>query len=544
MAGTFTANLTLVAQGESGDSGTWAGNSGAHDTEIKIQNTASYTWQASKNARTSCTYTPTTNIDMSGTDNHLYWWAKNDVAPFMEAKTTGTTNTSGYHIRLTDGSGNYKEWHIAGSDTWGGEWRCFVLDLSSSTDVYASSGTLSLTDIDIITWYVDISNSGNIRIIDNQWNDVIRFGTGITATGTDFDLTDMAADDESSSNKYGILENIDGVIFCQGRITIGNGATTTTFNSTDEVLTFRDRISTNGKGQVSSTLYELNFVGSGNTTNIQGLVCKGAGTTDTTRPYIDASDTNADVTVAGSSFIHCDLVDFASTSDVQNSVFSNCFQIDPSTSIFKNNTISNYIGSEGGAILYPSSDTNFTNLKFISNATGGHIEFDGSSDSTPTFDHLTFTGDLHINTGANTTITADNVIVSGSVYNDDTAHTLTINVIASSTITAGDPGTGNGQTDVQNTVVVKITVVDSDTGLPIPSAHVRLNKSSDKSSILSGTVNASGIIQDTGYNYSTDTDVEGWARKYDLSSTLYIQKEITGTITDTGFDQTVELVKM
>lgn len=388
MAATVTANLSLVSDADSASAqGTWLGNSGGQDLEVKVQGSASYTWQASKNNRTSCTFTPTTNLDMSATGVHLYWWAKNDVAPFMEAKTTGTTTNSGYTIRLADSSGNYIEWHIAGSDTWQGEWRCFVLDLANTSEIYASSGTLDLSDIDVITFYVDISNSGNIRIIDNQWNDVIRFGTGLTITGTDFDLVDIAAIDENSSNRYGILENIDGVVFSQGKLTIGNGATTTTFNSTDEALIFRDRIG-QGSGIVASGFYELNFVGSGCVADIAGLVVKGAGSTDVTRPVIDASDTNADVTFDGVTVIHAGLIDFAAGNDIQNSKFSDCLQITPSTATFKYNTIANFVGTDG-AVLFPSDGANIANLNFINCDNG--VEYDSSSDSTsPTFDAFIF----------------------------------------------------------------------------------------------------------------------------------------------------------
>ncbi|MCK5015601.1 MAG: hypothetical protein KAS32_00900, partial [Candidatus Peribacteraceae bacterium] len=162
MAVSVSANLTEVSSADTASSnGTWLGNSGAADDEVYIQGAGSYTWQATKNARTSCTFTPTVNDDMSATGTHLYWWAQNAVASFMEDKTTGTGAASGYTIRLTDSSANYVEWHIAGADTWGGEWKCFVLDLANTSQIYASSGTLDLSDIDVITWYVDISNSGN-----------------------------------------------------------------------------------------------------------------------------------------------------------------------------------------------------------------------------------------------------------------------------------------------------------------------------------------------------------------------------------------------
>ncbi|MHA1197754.1 MAG: hypothetical protein ACTSQF_00155 [Candidatus Heimdallarchaeaceae archaeon] len=410
MAVSVTANLTTVAQGESTDAGTWSGNSGGYDTEVFYQNTASYTWQASKNARTNCTYTPTTNIDMSGTDNHLYWWAQNAVASFMENKTTGTVNTSGYMIRLTDGTGNYKEWHIAGKDTWGGEWKCFVLDVSSSTDVYTSSGALDLSDIDVITWYVDISNSGNIRIIDNQWNDVVRFGTGLTATGTDFNIEDIWTDDYLLANKYGILERVGNTFFSKGKIIIGDGATTTVLDSEDEKLEFLAREAT-GEGQVSDTLYEFKTTGSGCIAVINNLIISGGSINSAGRFYLDLSDINADTTFDGCIVTLAGLTEGCSATDSDGCVFNNCLQISPKTGIFTNHTIKNYVGTDG-AILFPTDDTNISNLTFINCDNG--VEYDATSDSTtPTFYNFTFddeAGNYDVN---NTSGAVETITISG-----------------------------------------------------------------------------------------------------------------------------------
>jgi len=370
VAVTLTADLIQISAAEDGGLGTWYSAKGGFDAEVKVQQSFSYGWQAGKNAVTTCTFTPASNIDMTaaGYSNvHVFFWMKCDAFPFAEPKRTGTSARSGLLFRMTDGSGNYKEWHVAGSDTWGGEWRCFVIDTSNTSQLYASSGTLSLADIDVFTWTIDLSNSGIIRIITNTWNDVCYYGEGLTATGTDFDLVDICEANDNLIYKYGILENVDGVIFCQGKLKIGNGATVTTFNSSDEVLIYRDAVGDGKRGFVHTDLYDLIFSGSGCAANISGLICKGAGTTDVTRPKITHSDTNASVTIDGSSFIHTKTVTFCSTSDTRNSVFSDCFQITPSTGDFKYNSITDYVGTAGGAVLLPLSCTNLNNLTFIDN---------------------------------------------------------------------------------------------------------------------------------------------------------------------------------
>ena len=168
----------------------WSGTSGQLDTEVykqavTIGSDGAYTYQTGKNSIETCTFTPAANINMTAnyTNPHLYWTMRCDVFPFCEDLNTGATN-SGLMIRVTDGSGNYVQWHVAGADTWDGSWRTFVLDLTNTANVHSTSGTLSLADVDIISFITDNSNSGNIRIIDNTWVDAVRYGDGIQAEST------------------------------------------------------------------------------------------------------------------------------------------------------------------------------------------------------------------------------------------------------------------------------------------------------------------------------------------------------------------------
>lgn len=450
MAASTTANLTLVSSADSNDNGTWVGNSGAFDLEVYIQGggtPGSYTWQCGKNTSDTCNFTLTTAADMSATNTHLYWWAQSTTAPYFEPKSTGTTTPSGYMIRLEDSTGNYTEWHIAGSDTWGGEWKCFVLDVNNTSDVYATSGTLDLTDVKIITWTVDMSNSGNIRIIDNQWNDVVRFGTGLTITGTDWDLADVAAHDEATANRYGILEVKDGVLFCQGQLNIGNGATTTTFNSNDETIIFKDR-NAEGEGVVASGFYSITFQGSGLTANVNRMVAKGAGTTNTTRFSVEADDaTGADTVFDGCTFIRASTINGSANTDFTGTAFTDCQQVDPSTGSFNSCTFRNYVGGDG-ALLWPSDDSNIEDLTFLVCDNG--VEYDASSDSTsPTFNNIKFddaAGNFDVNNTSNSAVSIDLINNPGGADYADSYNT-----------------SGSVVTFVTNPVTTTVTVKDVDT---------------------------------------------------------------------------------
>lgn len=402
MALTLTPNLTVFSLAQDNTGGTWVGASGAFDSEVFFQGAASWYYQTPKNSVGDGNFTPSSPVDMSAANMHLYWAMKCDVFPFCEALNTGAT-ASGLMVKVESGASDYVTFHIAGSDTWGGAWKQFVLDLNNTADTFSVTGTLDLSAVTKISFLTDNSNSGNIRIIDNTNINAVRFGTGLTLTGTDFDLVEAAIEDGLVANKYGVLELIDGNVHCQGRIIIGNGAATATFNSTDEEIVFRDVL-------VSSTLYEFNIVGSGNVSVLKGFSGKAAGGA---RFKFDASDSAADLSMSGSALKRAALILFASTSDIQTCTFNNCLQIDASTGTFKFNSISNYVGTEGGAILFPSDDSNFSDLTF--SICDEDIEYTASSDSSSpvllNIIHDDNAGDYDVN---NTSGGAITLILSGT----------------------------------------------------------------------------------------------------------------------------------
>lgn len=550
MAVTVTANLTDVSLANDNTGGTWVGASGAFDTEIKYQGTGSWFYQTPKNSSGDGNFTPTASIDLSAADTHLYWWMLCNVAPFLELLNTSTTS-SGLMVKIESGASDYVTWHIAGSDTWGGEWKAFVIDVNNTADTFSVTGTLDLSAVTKISFLTDNSNSGNIRIVDNTAIDAVRFGTGLTLTGTTFGLADAAADDELVANKYGILQNIDGNIHCQGRITIGNGATTTTFNSTDEEIVFKDVI-------VSAGLYKYDFVGSGNTSVVQGFVAKGAGAATF---VVDASDTAADLTLSGSTFIRAGLIDFASTSDVQSTVFNNCDQIVPSTGVFTNNTISNFVGTTG-SVLFPSTDANISGLSIINCDNG--IEYDSGSDSTsPAFDDITFDDaggnyDVNNTSGAEISISKNNGSNPNS-YNPggDIVNFLGASVITSITVKDADDASLVSDARVLAWVADGVnfpyqeTVTITGSGTTATVTHTTHGLSTNDNVYIEGTTleeNYHGAYQITvtdanTYTYTTAQTVVTTPASGTITSTfvlLHAATTGTGIVTDTrviGSDQ-------
>jgi hypothetical protein len=129
----------------------------------------------------------------------------------------------------------------------------------------------------------------------------------------------------------------------------------------------------------------------------------------------------------------------------------------------------------------------------------GDVHLESATDLTG----MVIADDLRIDTGANSTLSFTSMNVSGDVWNDDASHTLTINAVTS-TLSAGDPGTGNGQTNIQN--AVSLTITGLETG-----ARVRIEETGG--TLISQGTESSGSYSDT-YNYTGDQGVYVIVRLY------------------------------
>ena len=381
MAVTVVPNLTVLSLAQDNTGGTWVGTSGAFDTEVFYQGSASWYYQTPKSGVGDGNFTPTAAVNMSAADTHLYWAMKCDVFPFCELLNTGAT-ASGLMVKIESSATDYVTWHIAGKDTWGGEWKQFVLDVNNTTNKFATVGTLNLAAVTKVSFLTDNSNSGNIRIIDNTNINAVRFGTGLTAYGSDFTLQDIALDDQLVANKYGVVAYEDGVVFVQGRVTIDDNGATTTFNSTNEKLGFRDKV-------VSANLYQLEFTGTGNTAVIKGLNVFSSGVNDDTRPNVICDGTVGSLTIDGSNFDRVGTVNFKSGQSIKTTVFNNTELITPSTAIFQLNTVSNCLATRALKIVasHNISDCTFSdNVNATWYDTIGSYDDDGNSYIGNTFD--------------------------------------------------------------------------------------------------------------------------------------------------------------
>ncbi len=470
MAATVTANLTLLDDND--NSGDWGGTDGPDSYNTHIQGTNSESWQVSKNSTETATWSDGSAHDMSAANTHLYIWLKSDLTNYY------TT----VKIQIISTTGNYREYEIANQTTkiWNGAWKCFALDLTGGTE----TGTFDSSDVNDIKVIIDNSSSGNIRSVINNWIDAIRYGTGLTVTGTTFDITDIAAIDQLEANQYGILENFQDIIYSQGQVIIGNGATTTTFNSTNEVLVFRD------EPYIKSGAYQFKLQGSGNTTVIEALTLRASGATDTHRFIFDASDTTSDITIDGISVTRAALTTFSSASDVQNFTFNDCFQVNPGTGIFKYGSVLNYIGTAGGALLWPSDDSSISDITFA--ICDEDVEITAASDASPAF---------------------------SNIVHDDNAGDYDVNNTSGSAVTVALSGTSNGNSYTGTTVTFSssstlILTVKDEAGDPVGDAYAYIDDDNESPYIMNTQTNVSTGIASTAWTGGSVAGATWRVRKY------------------------------
>jgi len=183
-----------------------------------------------------------------------------------------------------------------------------------------------------------------------------------------------------------------------------------------------------------------------------------------------------------------------------------------------------------GWTLVVNSGGNFTGIL------GGDCLINVDTDLTD----VTINGDLDITITADTTLEFDNVTVTGNVTNSAGSNTLTINASNGSSLTAGDAGTGNGQTNIVNAVNITITVNDA-AGAAVENAQVAVYQTSDNTQLMNEDTLVSGIATES-FNYASDTAIYYRIRKSSTGDTKYLPAAGSGTITNVGFATTVTLL--
>lgn len=495
-------------------------------------------------------------VDMSG--NHYGRWIRVTNGGNLDTKANG-----GIRLCLRDGTGNESYWYVGGIDTYAGGWVYFVVDLDSTPQ--SNNGADA-----VVTNSVSFGVGGKLlakSADDNFQMDLAHYGTGglvITGTpdtvtyGTDRALQELF--DLVEAGNYGLLTKGNGSYVFKGPFQFNDNTTDScTFEDAGSSMVFADL-------PVSSSFYKLTLGSSTGITTIRFGTVVGSGDS---RQGVNGGSifdagligwsidfaTNLSANVSnnikmyGISFKSATaglkFDDSVKTSIISTSIV-NCGELDLGT-------VNNGAELLNFAVIDPKGAVNNYGLVFNQVPVVGVLNHNIKQGSFITSGEPTTQYMLRFPYDGDYSIALADIVFYGDYSSATLWHGLNSGLNADITITISG-GSNPDQTEFSNTnlgtVVVSssapvaITILDNDTGLPIANvAHIMIKKDSDKSTLSSGAVNASGV-----FNYDhlgvTPMDIVGWARENDTIGTDYIPKEFSGTIESTGFSQTIKLEKL
>jgi hypothetical protein len=463
------------------------------------------------------------DLGAGGTDltgKAIYCWFSFNRTSILQVK-----GSTGLRIRVTDTSGNYSEWDIAGSDTLPhAGWIAYCIELASTPS--RISGTLIKTAVRYVGYKADtVAAKGFIYF------DAWRYGTGLTITGGNegapVALSDLNAADtpnpSGNTNAYGVVQYLNGIYFIQGQINIGyeTGATaeSTYFKDTSKIVVFKSSTTVTdtfyriyGQG-TSSYITKIYFGTKSGSQGISGLVVMSQ--SSSYRYTMDFSDT--DVTyygLYGCTFIRASTITLPAyniNKEVLSCTFETCAKVIASTAII---TYSKFLNSTGDALQFNSTSHHVTYTDFIACQTAieitvaGPFTYNSLSFSSCTYDgHNTYGSTIAVSYDSGCSPAPSTYDPAGSVITYATSVTLTVRHVKSGSE-------------------------------PTNYAVVAIYKASDMTQIMDTDASTADDQNAGYYKASTSYETTGIAVKVRARYKGYLPFEVTLTIPANGLDVT------
>ncbi len=476
--------------------------------------------------------------DMTGRHVRLWWW-------FNSVGLLDTEANNGMEFFMHDGT-DTAFWVVAGIDTYAGGWKNQVLNCDLTPD----SGSFDKTIVE--QWGLRFNRTSAPRNVDNTWVDYLRHGDGYFATGgtsgDEIDLTEIEAVD--FANGYGIIDQVQGIYYAWGKITIGDGATTTWFEMIGNVLVFSDAL-------VAAGLYGFIGVGSGCRINVDKSVIISAGSGDNTRFVIDLDDSGLVSGAITDTFINrASTSAFKSGQTITGTTFDDCGQITHGGATMNGSNVTNSdVAAGSGAVLYNESadpDGEMDDMSFSQGATAhSAIEFGTAVTSNITLRGINFTGfgstdDVDgavfkfLTTSGSLNLSLVGCTTDGTFSVDDSIGSLTVTVVIDP-VTTTIHVTDNTDADLQNAVVI-FEASDNTGDLPFEES-VTIARASTTATvthtghglIVGNKFSLKGITDKVEDNSGTQTVVTAAeADTYTYTTTDSGSTSYTGAIISTG----------
>ena len=499
----------------------------------------------------------TFNLGAAGADTTIYLGVKDNLM--------NTIANAGGMIVVGDGTDRIG-YTVGGSDAVGlpykNQYIFFKLDTSDAaaspgtadTDHHVFAGTEANLNFSAITivGFGSLHNAKAQGNVPNVFIDNIRYiandsyAASITGgtVGTPEGMADVVGDDETVGAGMFANPNAKQYIIFAPTEWGDDGTADSYFEGTDEQWYFVGDNS--GSRAVGATHFPMRVVGNATGTNSFELTnCVLINTGQ--RAEFDFSDANVDIlNLTGVTMTDFGAITFpgnSATKDLVRMIFNNCGivyfdDLDVDRAIFNGAFDSN------GAVLWDENSdvTKQVSTSFTSDGTGHGI-------------YINLTGDGP-GAGGKFTFNVDQIEVSGyqATSGGSTGNTffLVDNNNDNDVEIVITNGSGNfayekaagytGTVTITQAVTVQLTALDESDNTAIENCRAFLETTPGGVDIIApGTrTNASGVVS-AQYSGTTPVNVTGYLAKGSESPT-YKRKPVTGTVTSTGFDQTITLV--
>lgn len=488
----------------------------------------------STSARQGVDYYNATSVNY--TANNYLWFAKVYVADGFNVNAT-------WGVELAIGSGDdtsKHQYNVAGSGANNDNYL-----------QYPAQGGYIITAIDpTIDGWAEVADSGgafdqtNVRYYavgaqfisgnaksENVAMDAIDYGTGLYLLGGDGVDTDgtfvdfIAIDQDIKSNRWGVVTGSGSSLTVRGILQIGS-STAVGFTDTTSIVNFADGYHSTGSVGIkaycsnAATTITIDSLLIGNGKNYLGI-------TDT-RPNFEVLGTTGTFNSAATLRNFREVI-FTSVCEVENADIE-CITLTQGGAHIFNTTIKTGANASLSLIANPTlgSTTGIHDIDFIQVGEGHTMSF--STPGSYTFNNITFTG-----YGADTT-------------NNAAIHVSATTGIFNFFVNGGDTPTyrtSGATVNIFNSVTVSV-IVKNVAGTPIENARVLIEADTGGdlavgTDILTGLTNASGVAENTTFNFTNNQPIKGWVRK-SSGSPYYKQSIIAGTIINTGLTTTILMI--
>lgn len=479
MAGTYSTDLTLIADGASGtpaeaNAYSSSGSLASGDTDNAIQGLSAFVALTPTQANRGNSLLANNGTGLTLTAGQVVTlWGNFSVPGILN--TFGNAQPGGMIVVGTS-TANISTYAIEGSDTYyEGGWRNYVLDpRNTPTGPENAGGTGNATSntnqyYGVAYWQGTGPNRASPFNLDGvRRGRMIMTATGGTGTAVNnaSPLTSSAANFPQMSNyddyngggtptfgsavdggfhRFGQARFQNGAYVCQGIISLGSTATATYFDDSSRTVVF---------GATPLTYADFNRLeirNASSTVNLDSMSFSALGTV--ARGNFEMID-NAQVNITGSSFLDMGTFIFQSNAAIENCAFRRCDLITIGNGTFTGCTFSNSIATSSTST---TTLNNFDDCTFISDGSNHAVNLGTISANTEMSSNNTFTNYATANGS-----TGNEAIL----VNVNTGITLTINV-APGTSTPSVYNTGAGTVVVQQVVTFTVRNIIAGTEIRI-----------------------------------------------------------------------------